>query len=104
MALTVTVFVNGIAVPLTLDEEALAAISVAVGGKNSLAAEPAWLTYEQAAARLGCTPDAIRMRAKRGRLELRHHGRRAYVSRSSVDTLCGNAHNRYRDVAAVERL
>ncbi len=49
-----------------------------------------WLTLEQAAERLGCSPDAVRMRAKRGRLEHRRQGRRLYVSATSVDGLgCG---------------
>jgi len=46
---------------------------------------PEWLTLEQAGARLGCSPDAVRMRAKRGWLATRHVGRRVYVSRASVD-------------------
>lgn len=46
-----------------------------------------WLTLEQAAGRLGCSPDAVRMRVSRGRLESRHQGRRVYVSAESVDRL-----------------
>jgi excisionase family DNA binding protein len=48
---------------------------------------PRWLTLEQAAARLGCSPGAVRMRARRGRLEYRYQGRRMYVSADSVDRL-----------------
>ena len=48
---------------------------------------PRWLTLEQAAERLGCSPAAVRMRASRGRLETRRHGRRLYVSASSVAEL-----------------
>jgi excisionase family DNA binding protein len=48
---------------------------------------PKWLTVEQAATRLGCSPAAVRMRASRGRLATRHHGRRVYVSAASVDEL-----------------
>jgi len=48
---------------------------------------PRWLTLEQAAARLGCTAAAVRMRASRGRLQTRRHGRRVYVSAASVDEL-----------------
>jgi excisionase family DNA binding protein len=47
----------------------------------------AWLTLHEAAEQLGCTPDAVRMRIKRGRLEHRRHGRRIYVSAASVDRL-----------------
>jgi excisionase family DNA binding protein len=47
----------------------------------------AWLTLTEAAERLGCTPDAVRMRIRRGRLEHRRHGRRLYVSSASVERL-----------------
>jgi excisionase family DNA binding protein len=46
-----------------------------------------WLTLEQAAARLGCSRDAVRMRVRRGRLEHRYQGRRLYVSADAVDRL-----------------
>jgi excisionase family DNA binding protein len=46
-----------------------------------------WLTLAEAAERLGCTPDAVRMRINRGRLDSRRHGRRLYVSASSIDRL-----------------
>jgi len=45
---------------------------------------PPWLTVPQAAALLGCSPDAVRMRIKRGRLVARRQGRRVYVARRSV--------------------
>lgn len=50
-----------------------------------------WYTLEEAAERLGCTYDAVWMRAKRGRLVSRRHGRRVYVSARSVDELTGDA-------------
>jgi hypothetical protein len=46
-----------------------------------------WLTLTEAAEQLSCTPDAVRMRINRGRLECRHHGRRLYVSAASVERL-----------------
>jgi excisionase family DNA binding protein len=46
-----------------------------------------WLTLDEAAEQLGCSPDAVRMRVNRGRLEHRRHGRRLYVSRASLDRL-----------------
>lgn len=49
--------------------------------------EGPWLTLPQAGERLGCSPDAVRMRVKRGRLEYKRQGRRLYVSRASVDAL-----------------
>ena len=39
---------------------------------------PPWLTLEQAAERLGCSPDAVRMRVQRGRLEHRRQGKAAH--------------------------
>jgi excisionase family DNA binding protein len=44
-----------------------------------------WLTLAEAGERLGCSPDAVRMRARRGRLEHRYQGRRMYVSAEAVD-------------------
>ena len=49
--------------------------------------ERRWLTLGEAAERLGCTTDAVRMRIHRGRLDHRRHGRRLYVSAASVDRL-----------------
>jgi excisionase family DNA binding protein len=46
-----------------------------------------WLTLGEAAERLGCSPDAVRMRVKRGRLEHRRQGSRVYVAATSVDEL-----------------
>ena len=51
--------------------------------------QPELLSYAQAARLLDCSPDAVRMRAKRGRLDVRYHGRRAYVTRESVNRLEG---------------
>lgn len=48
---------------------------------------PRWLTVEQAAERLACSPAAVRMRASRGRLATRRQGRRVYVSAVSVEEL-----------------
>jgi excisionase family DNA binding protein len=50
-------------------------------------AERKWLTVQQAAELLSCSPDAIRMRAKRGRLEHRHQGRSLYIAAAAVDNL-----------------
>jgi hypothetical protein len=49
--------------------------------------QPEWLTLAEAGVRLGCSPDAVRMRVKRGRLQARHQGRRIYVSAASVERL-----------------
>jgi excisionase family DNA binding protein len=46
-----------------------------------------WLTVREAAERLGCSADAVRMRAKRGRLESRHMGRTLYIAAASVENL-----------------
>ncbi len=67
-----------------VDERVAQALAAAAPAGNGAAA---WLTLEQAAERLGCSADAVRMRAKRGRLEHKRQGRRVYVSRASVDGL-----------------
>ena len=43
-----------------------------------------WLPLAEAAERDGCTYDAMRMRARRKRVEIRHEGRNVYVSRRSL--------------------
>jgi excisionase family DNA binding protein len=58
----------------------LAERTVSDGGRK-------WLTLAEAGEQLGCSPDAVRMRVKRGRLEARRQGSRVYVSAASVDTL-----------------
>ena len=72
--------------------EALVAERVAVELARHAATDtgPRWLTLEQAAERLDCTAAAVRMRASRGRLVTRNHGRRVYVSATSVDDLRGD--------------
>lgn len=65
--------------------ETIAQRAAAIVLERSVAAEPDWLTLEQAGERLGCSADAVRMAANRGRYESRHIGRRRYVSRASVD-------------------
>lgn len=52
---------------------------------------PEWLTLDAAASQLGCSRDAVRMRARRGRLELGRQGRSVYVSARSVRELGGAA-------------
>lgn len=47
----------------------------------------AWLTPTEAGRLLDCSPHAIRMRCRRGRLEHRYQGRRLYVSAKSVQEL-----------------
>jgi DNA-directed RNA polymerase specialized sigma24 family protein len=66
-----------------VDERVAAAVAESTPATTNLAHE--WLTLEQAGQRLSCSVDAVRMRAKRGRLEKRHVGRRVYVSRASVE-------------------
>ena len=46
---------------------------------------PRWLTVEQAASYLGCSPKAIRGRIERGRLAALREGRRVYLDREALD-------------------
>jgi excisionase family DNA binding protein len=46
---------------------------------------PDWISMAEAARRLECSVDAVRMRVKRGRLRVRRQGRRVYVSAQDVD-------------------
>jgi hypothetical protein len=70
-----------------LEELVTERVAAEMARLNAGDAGPRWLTLEQAAERLGCTPAAVRMRAARGRLQTRHHGRRVYVAAESVDEL-----------------
>lgn len=67
--------------------EAYVTACVAEAVSQAQTNEPPWLTLDEAAARLGCSRDAVRMRVNRGRLVARRSGRRVYVSRESVDRL-----------------
>jgi excisionase family DNA binding protein len=49
-----------------------------------------WITLAEAADRLGCTYDAIRMRADRGTIESRRQGGRRYVLASAIEQLDGS--------------
>jgi excisionase family DNA binding protein len=62
-------------------------VALAVAGLQVPAPPAPWLTVAQAAALLGCSPEAVRMRIRRGRLETRRQGRCLYVSRASVVNL-----------------
>jgi DNA-directed RNA polymerase specialized sigma24 family protein len=53
-------------------------------GQVSLTGGREWLTARQAGEILDCSPEAIRKRAKRGRLVCRYQGTRLYVSAASV--------------------
>jgi len=58
-----------------------------LAARDTRTAQRTWLTLEEAGKELGCSPDAVRMRVKRGRLESRRQGRRVYVSAASVERL-----------------
>jgi hypothetical protein len=52
--------------------------------------DPDIVSYAEAARILDCSRDAVRKRAKRGRLDVRYHGRRPYVTRESLRRLDGH--------------
>src|SRR5262245_11294017 len=62
-------------------------VEAALAEWDAIGNERVWLTLAEAGERLGCSADAVRMRAKRGRLTSRRHGSRLYVSATSVDGL-----------------
>ena len=61
-------------------------VAAELARRPDTAAAP-WLTLDQAAERLGCTRDAVRMRCARGRLETCRQGRRVYVAAAAVAEL-----------------
>jgi excisionase family DNA binding protein len=58
-----------------------------LASRDARTANRTWLTLEEAGEQLGCSPDAVRMRVRRGRLDSRRQGRRVYVSAASVERL-----------------
>lgn len=58
-----------------------------LAARDTQAAQRTWLTLEEAGEQLGCSPDAVRKRIGRGRLDARKQGRRVYVSAASVERL-----------------
>jgi excisionase family DNA binding protein len=59
-------------------------VACAMSRSRAPVSPPPWLTVHQAADMLGCSPDAVRMRIRRGRLISCRQGRRVYVARRSV--------------------
>jgi excisionase family DNA binding protein len=70
----------GAAIEQFVDER----VALVVAELQAPAPASPWLTVPQVAALLGCSPEAVRMRIRRGRLVTRRQGRRVYVARSSV--------------------
>jgi excisionase family DNA binding protein len=60
--------------------------------RDELCPEPRQEVYtvEEAAAYLRCSEDAVRMRAKRGRLDVRRQGRRVYITGESLQGLASD--------------
>jgi helix-turn-helix protein len=63
------------------------AIEIAETHRNQFADGKPWLTVREAARALDCSPEAVRARCRRGRLEHRYQGRRVYVSARSIQEL-----------------
>lgn len=62
-------------------------IGEAMEAAGRAAPEAEWIDLGRAAELLGCSVNAVRMRGRRGRLDVRYQGRRMYVSRRSVAAL-----------------
>jgi hypothetical protein len=53
-------------------------------------APPRWIPLIEGARRYGCSPDAMRMRVKRGTVPARRQGRRVYVLAEAIEELDGD--------------
>lgn len=62
-----------------LDDHIRDIVAEVVLDERARAERREWLPISDAAARLGCTTDAVRMRVKRKTIESRRQGRRIYV-------------------------
>jgi excisionase family DNA binding protein len=67
VTVTVTALLNGVAVPIELDDAAIAALAAALPAPPPQET-PVWLTVVQAAEYLGLTSHAVRKLIERGRL------------------------------------
>jgi len=86
MTVAVTVELNGVRVPLVLDDTAVALLVEAVTANTEPAHEPEWLTLRDAAHRIGRTEDATYKLVTR--LGLKHQevpGGRIQIRTSELD-------------------
>lgn len=65
MSVVVSVVLNGVAVPVELGDEALAAIAAALPAPTGRDEWPAWMPVERAAEYLGCSCERLRKLAAR---------------------------------------
>jgi excisionase family DNA binding protein len=67
-----------------LDEHVRSIVDDRLAEQAATAGERDWYRLDEAADLLGCSYDAARMLARRGRLEVRYQGRTVLVSARSV--------------------
>jgi excisionase family DNA binding protein len=88
VSLTVHVELNGVPVPVTLDDTALAAIAAAVRPAPPPPASP-WMTIPEAAAYMRCSRQRVDDLLSQRRLTRHRDGRRVLVSRAEIEAYVG---------------
>jgi excisionase family DNA binding protein len=85
MNVTVGVLLNGVRVPVELDDDAVATIAAAVAPTNE--PWPEWMTISTASRYLDCTPGRLRKLKERGRIPFSQEGRgsRVLFERAELD-------------------
>jgi hypothetical protein len=85
VSVTVEITLNGISVPVTLNDDALTAIADAVAARHE--PEPGYLDTKQAAAHLGLTIPALEKLKQRGRLPYTQEapGHKVWFARRDLD-------------------
>lgn len=90
MSVTVTVLLNGVRVPVDLDEAALAAIAATLPAPAAL--WPEWMSAATAARYLDISPERISKLKQRGRIPYHQEGGkgcRVFFSRCELDGWMG---------------
>jgi excisionase family DNA binding protein len=83
----VTLHLNGVPVPVTLDDDAIAAIAAEVAEQRPQSEPPEWLTVKTAAVYLGLTEAAVRKLIDRLGIPKNQHvkGGRVLIRRHDLD-------------------
>ncbi len=90
MTLTIVASLNGVPVPLVLDDDAVAALVAALPLRDTAPPSP-YMTIAEAAAYLRCKRHRVDDLLSQGRLERVKDGSRTLIRRRDIDVYLGGA-------------
>jgi len=96
VSVTVTVLLNGVSVPVVLDDDALAAIAAVTPQPETAAPESPFMTIVEAAGYLRCSRQRIDDLLSARRLERVKDGARTLIRRSDLDAYLNCPRQSYR--------